>query len=110
MKNTFAICDICRQIEKACESLCSLCDAFDHVEDMNEDIAASYRDAQMDNLEHIQMFTLHLTGLLSEAHNIQEDVAEAEVKADSAFAEGELTSVMGEKVNDDMADQSSVTG
>lgn len=86
MNASDSVSDVCRQISKACDYICSLTESGNRTTD--KELMEAYADARLDELEHIQIFTLKLTGMLAgeypeEETNIDEGV----------FFTGELNSV-----------------
>lgn len=89
MKNAYAISSMSRQMGKVCERLDTLAMAIQDTEQGIGDIAETYQDMLLDELEHVQMLTLRLTEMISQA--VGEDTAANADEGDgSAFAPGEL--------------------
>lgn len=88
MKNAYAINSVSQQMVKICERIDDLASAVEGSEQDTGDIADTYQDLLLDELEHIQMLTLKLTELVSEA--VGEETANNDEGDDSAFAPGDL--------------------
>lgn len=95
MKNAFAISSLSRQMEKVCEQIDCLAMGVQDTEQGIGDIAGTYQDMLLDELEHIQILALKLTELISQAVGEEQETNTDEGEG-SAFAEGELTAVKGE--------------
>lgn len=89
MKNAYAISSLSRQLIKTCGQIDSLAMGVQDTEQGIGDIADTYQDLLLDELEHAQMLTLKLTDLISQA--VGEDTANADEGEGSAFAAGDLT-------------------
>ena len=85
MQNRAAIGSICTQIIKSCEKIQTVTSAMDMFEQSAEELAEMYGNIQFDELEHVQILTLSLTKLISDAESEHED------DAGSVFAPGDLT-------------------
>ena len=92
MKNAFAISSLSRQMEKVCEQIDCLAMGVQDTEQGVGDIAGTYQDMLLDELEHIQILALKLTELISQAVGEEQETNTDEGEG-SAFAEGELTAV-----------------
>ena len=90
MKNAFAISGLSRQMEKVCERIDCLAMGVQDTEQGVGDIAGTYQDMLLDELEHIQILALKLTDLVSQAVSEEQETNTDEGEG-SAFAEGELT-------------------
>ena len=88
MKNAYAISSMSRQMVKVCEQIDSLAMGVQDTEQGIGDLADTYQDLILDELEHIQMLTLKLTELVSEA--VGEEPANTDEGDSSAFAQGNL--------------------
>lgn len=69
---------------------------------VSDKVANVYEDILFDEIHHMQTLTLELTRLI--AGGVEEPElygVDEEMVADSAFAEGELTSVLGEKESEE---------
>ena len=89
MKNAYAISSMSRQMVKVCEQIDNLALGIQDTEQGIGDIADTYQDMLLDELEHIQMLTLKLTDLISQA--TEEETANTDEGEGSAFAAGDLT-------------------
>ena len=92
MKNAFAISSLSRQMEKVCEQIDCLAMGVQDTEQGVGDIAGTYQDMLLDELEHIQILALKLTELISQAVSEEQEINTDEGEG-SAFAEGDLTVV-----------------
>ncbi len=90
MKNAYAISSLSRQMVKVCEQIDSLAMGVQDTEQGNVDVADAYTDMLLDEIEHVQMLTLKLTEVITEAAGEDEPANEDEAGG-SAFSEGELT-------------------
>ena len=90
MKNAYAISSLSRQMVKVCEQIDSLAMGVQDTEQGNVDVADAYTDMLLDEIEHVQMLTLKLTEVITEAAGEYEP-ANADEAGGSAFSEGELT-------------------
>jgi hypothetical protein len=88
MKNAYAISSLSRQMVKVCEQIDSLAMGVQDTEQGIGDLGDTYQDLLLDELEHIQMLTLKLTELVSEA--VGEETANTDEGDGSAFAPGDL--------------------
>ena len=90
MKNAYAINSLSRQMVKVCEQIDSLAMGVQDTEQGNVDVADAYTDMLLDEIEHVQMLTLKLTEVITEAAG--EDVLGiADDSCGRAFSEGELS-------------------
>lgn len=96
MKNAYAISGMSRQMVKVCEQIDALAMGIQDTEQGIGDIADTYQDMLLDELEHIQMLTLKLTDLISQA--TEEGAANTDEGEGSAFSAGDLTA---EKTGED---------
>lgn len=89
MKNTFAISSMSRQLGRVCDQIDHL--AYDAQETSGKpnELCGLYRDMLLDELEHVQVLTLKLTELVSQA--VAEDTGNADEAGGSVFSEGDLT-------------------
>lgn len=108
VKNSFAIGDVCQQIEKTCQKIGSLTMGLEqHENNSNEALLDTYEDLIFGELEHIQRLTLVLTQLITqedggdESASSEETVNEDDAGGGSVFAEGDLTSNIGDKSPED---------
>jgi len=108
MKNCFAIGDVCQQIEKTCQKIGSLTMGTEqHENNSNELLLDTYEDMIFGELEHLQRLTLVLTQLITQGEDgepsasSEETVNEDDAGGGSVFAEGELTSNIGDKSPED---------
>lgn len=108
MKNCFAIGDVCQQIEKTCQKIGSLTMGTEqHENNSNELLLDTYEDMIFGELEHLQRLTLVLTQLITQGEDgessasSEETVNEDDADGGSVFAEGELTSNIGDKSPED---------
>ena len=92
MKNAFAISSLSRQMGKVCEQIDCLAMGVQGTEQGVGDIAGTYQDMLLDELEHIQILALMLTELISQAVG-EEQETDTDEGEGNAFAEGELTAV-----------------
>lgn len=90
MKNAYAISSMSRQMIKVCEQIDSLAMGVQDTEQGSDNIADTYHDLLLDELEHIQMLTLKLTELVSEAVG-EQDAVNADEGEGSAFFQGDFT-------------------
>lgn len=67
MKNAYAISSLSQQMVKVCEQIDSLAMGVQDTEQGIGDLGDTYQNLLLDELEHIQMLTLKLTELVSEA-------------------------------------------
>ena len=67
MKNAYAISSLSRQMVKVCEQIDSLAMGVQDTEQGNVDVADAYTDMLLDEIEHVQMLTLKLTEVITEA-------------------------------------------
>ncbi len=89
MKNTFAISSLSRQLGRVCDQIDHLaCDAQE-ISGKPSTLCEFYKDLLLDELEHVQMLTLRMTELVSEA--VEEETANADEGDGSVFAQGDLT-------------------
>ena len=88
MKNAYAISSMSRQMVKVCEQIDSLAMGVQDTEQGIGDLGDTYQDLLLDELEHIQMLTLKLTELVSEA--VGEETSNTDEGDGSAFAPGDL--------------------
>lgn len=88
MKNAYAIGSLSRQMCKVCEQIDSLAMGVQDTEQGIGDIAGTYQELLLDELEHIQMLTLKLTDLISQATG--EENSNADEGEGNAFAQGDL--------------------
>lgn len=86
MQNRAAIESICTQLIKSCEKIQTVTSAMDAFGQSAEELAEVYGNIQFDELEHVQILTLSLTKLISDAESEHED------EAGSVFSSGDLTS------------------
>lgn len=91
MKNAYAISSLSRQMVKVSERIEGLAMGVQDVEQGIGDIADTYQDMLLDELEHVQLLTLKLTAMISDA--VGEEAANTDEGDGSAFAAGELTAV-----------------
>ena len=93
MKNSAAINEICRQIQKACASIVELTMGMDFHEQLHQGLVDDYREFRFNDLERLQVLTLHLTDLMTSEYDPQKtDHADD----GSTFGPGELSDVIGE--------------
>ena len=88
MKNAYAISSLSQQMVKVCEQIDSLAMGVQDTEQGIGDLGDTYQNLLLDELEHIQMLTLKLTELVSEA--VGEETANTDEGDGSAFAPGDL--------------------
>jgi hypothetical protein len=88
MKNAYAISSLSRQMVKVCEQIDSLAMGVQDTEQGIGDLGDTYQELLLDELEHIQMLTLKLTELVSEA--VGEETTNTDEGDGSSFAPGDL--------------------
>lgn len=86
--------DVCAQLMKALEQICSLSDGMESAE--QSELYDLYEGMRMDELEHAQILTLKLTELISPEY----DDANEDESDESAFLAGELNSELKGKPAD----------
>lgn len=108
VKNSYAIGDVCQQIEKTCQKIGSLTMGTEqHENNSNELFLDTYEDMIFGELEHLQRLTLVLTQLVTQGEDgepsalSEETVNEDDADGGSVFVEGELTSNIGDKTPED---------
>lgn len=108
MKNCYAISDVCLQIEKTCQKISSLTMGTEqHENNSNDVLLETYEDMIFGELEHVQRLTLVLTKLIAQEEDgetsasSEETVNEDDAGGGSVFAEGDLTSNIGDKSLED---------
>ncbi len=89
MKNKEEIVNVSRQLSKITERICDLAEEIDKLQPVNADLADTYEAFLIDEVTHVQISALELTRFVTGEENANVD--------ESAFAEGELNSVVGEK-------------
>ena len=89
MENKDTIISICQQLCKITERICFLADGIESIKETNADLADTYEHFLIDEITHVQIATLELTRAVTGEETANGD--------DSAFMEGELNSVIGEK-------------
>ena len=89
MKNAYAISSLSQQMVKVCEQIDSLAMGVQDTEQGIGDLGDTYQNLLLDELEHIQMLTLKLTELVSEA--VGEETANTDEGDGSAFARATST-------------------
>ncbi len=100
MKNTGDICSVSFQLGKAAEQIGALaCEIGAKDERITGDLAGVYEEILLDQIRQAQILMLKLTDLVTE---MQEENADEE---GGAFAEGELTSVLGSKEPEDSGEK-----
>ena len=104
MKNCYAIGDVCQQIEKTCQKIGSMTMGLEQLENGGNDaLLETYEDLRFGELEHLQRLTLALTQLITQEEDGDNSassetiVNEDDANGGSVFAEGELTSNIGDK-------------
>lgn len=108
VKNSYAIGDVCQQIEKTCQKIGSLTMGTEqHENNSNKLLLDTYEDMIFGELEHLQRLTLVLTQLVTQGEDgepsasSEETVNEDDAGGGSVFVEGELTSNIGDKTPED---------
>lgn len=89
MKNTFAICEVARQLAETGKRIESLSMGAEQLEQNGSGLTGSMNDLRLDELEHAQMLTLKLTELISQ--ELPDTEARGDGDGGSVFAEGDLT-------------------
>lgn len=92
MKNSAAINEICRQLKKACSSIEELTMGSDFHDGLHPSLSDDYRAFRFNDLERVQVLTLHLTELIT-----AEEEPEKTDHADegSVFGPVDLNDVIG---------------
>ena len=92
MKNSEEIRISCNQLCESSEHICSLLTDMEYLEEMDSHLLGTWRDLQLNELEHMQMLILQLTGLLTEnlAEEVQNQPEHVDDDDTSAFFAGEL--------------------
>lgn len=93
MNNLNLIRDISTQLKTVCEKIASLSCGMEFVGNQDESLEAVYEELLLDEVHHAQVLALEMTRVTIGS---EDDTAMDE----SAFAEGELSSVVGEKEED----------
>lgn len=91
MNNLNLIRDISTQLKVVCDKIASLSCGMEFVGNQDESLEAVYEELLLDEVHHAQVLALEMTRVTigPEEENTAMD--------ESAFAEGELNSVVGEK-------------
>ncbi len=77
MKNSYAIGDVCRQIEVTCEKISSMTTGLEQLEkDGNEPLTETYDELRLGELEHLQRLTLALTKLITQEEDGEDGSAD----------------------------------
>lgn len=93
MNNLNLIRDISTQLKTVCEKIATLSCGMEFVGNQDESLEAVYEELLLDEVHHAQVLALEMTRVTI---GPEDDTAMDE----SAFAEGELSSVVGEKEED----------
>ena len=93
MNNLNLIRDISTQLKTVCDKIASLSCGMEYVGNQDESLEAVYEELLLDEVHHAQVLALEMTRVTI---GPEDDTAMDE----SAFAEGELSSVVGEKEED----------
>lgn len=91
MNNLNMIRDISTQLKVVCDKIASLSCGMEFVGGQDESLEAVYEELLLDEVHHAQVLALEMTRAA-----IEPDEKNAAMD-ESAFAEGELNSVVGEK-------------
>ena len=89
MKNAYAISSLSRQMVKVCEQIDSLAMGVQDSEQGIGDVTDTYQTMLLDELEHVQLLTLKMTEMVSQA--MGGEAENADEGEGSVFSEGELT-------------------
>lgn len=88
MKEVLTIGTISVQLSKVCAQIDSLTAGILETEKQDEGLASVYESLLLDEIKHAQILTLEMTRIVTK---------EEERTDEGVFAEGELTSNLGEK-------------
>ena len=94
MKNAYAIADIAGLMAKACETIGNVTASLSNAEqNANDELAASYQEVLLNELENVQHMTIAMTQLITK------EIAEPPEHSDagSVFMPGELEDELGDK-------------
>lgn len=103
MNNLNMIRDISTQLKVVCDKIASLSCGMEFVGGQDESLEAVYEELLLDEVHHAQVLALEMTRAA-----IEPDEKNAAMD-ESAFAEGELNSVVGEK-EEEAEEPASVSG
>lgn len=92
MTNNEILVKISQQLEDAAERIGKLAMSIDQLAEATPEICEDFEHFLLDEVTHVQILALEMTKMVT---------GEEEHQDESAFAEGELTSVLGDKTEDE---------